>query len=153
MHATVIPFFVSHAFFPPERRDPRCGQSVSRCGRSYRRLVSCASRSKLRQYLACFERAWLCRVDRNRPVFGRDIFVWRRAWPALLTMVAAVPGGMLLDKLLKLAVYRQRPLLDGWFVDWAGYSFASGHTIGQPCFTDNYCCLRCRWSERSRGKG
>jgi len=57
-------------------------------------------------------------------------FVWRRAWPALLTMVGAVPGGMLLNELLKLPIYRQRPFLDGWFVDWAGYSFASGHTIG-----------------------
>jgi len=27
-------------------------------------------------------------------------------------------------------VHRQRPFLDGRFVDWSGYSFASGHTIG-----------------------
>jgi undecaprenyl-diphosphatase len=57
-------------------------------------------------------------------------FVWKRAWPALLTIVIAVPGGMLLNELLKLAVHRHRPFLDGWFVDWSGYSFASGHTIG-----------------------
>jgi membrane-associated phospholipid phosphatase len=57
-------------------------------------------------------------------------FVWKRAWPALLTIIVAVPGGMLLNELLKLAVHRQRPFLDGWFVDWSGYSFASGHTIG-----------------------
>jgi membrane-associated phospholipid phosphatase len=57
-------------------------------------------------------------------------FVWKRAWPALVTMVVAVPGGMLLNELLKLAVHRHRPFLDGWFVDWSGYSFASGHTIG-----------------------
>ncbi|PYL02940.1 MAG: hypothetical protein DME32_05230 [Verrucomicrobia bacterium] len=37
---------------------------------------------------------------------------------------------MLLNELLKLAVHRHRPFLDGWFVDWSGYSFASGHTIG-----------------------
>ena len=57
-------------------------------------------------------------------------FVWKRAWPALVTMLVAVPGGMLLNEFLKLAVHRHRPFLDGWFVDWSGYSFASGHTIG-----------------------
>ena len=57
-------------------------------------------------------------------------FVWKRAWPALLTIIVAVPGGMLLNELLKLAVHRHGPFLDGWFVDWSGYSFASGHTIG-----------------------
>jgi membrane-associated phospholipid phosphatase len=58
------------------------------------------------------------------------LFVWKRAWPALTAMIVAVPGGMLLNELLKLAVHRHRPFLDGWFVDWSGYSFASGHTIG-----------------------
>jgi membrane-associated phospholipid phosphatase len=58
------------------------------------------------------------------------LFVWKRAWPALATIIIAVPGGMLLNELLKLAVHRHRPFLDGWFVDWSGYSFASGHTIG-----------------------
>src|SRR2546421_3893461 len=58
------------------------------------------------------------------------LLVWKRAWPALLTIVIAVPGGMLLNEALKLAVHRHRPFLDGWFVDWSGYSFASGHTIG-----------------------
>ena len=86
---------------------------------------------KLRQYFACFERAWLCRMDRNRALFLAAIFfVWKRAWPALLTIIVAVPGGMLLNELLKLAVHRHGPFLDGWFVDWSGYTFASGHTIG-----------------------
>jgi membrane-associated phospholipid phosphatase len=57
-------------------------------------------------------------------------FTWRRAWPAVVTVIVAVPGGMLLNELLKLAVQRHRPYLDGAFVDWSGYSFASGHTIG-----------------------
>jgi len=57
-------------------------------------------------------------------------FVWKRYWPSLVTLVVAVPGGMLLNELLKVAVHRQRPFVDGWFVDWSGYSFASGHTIG-----------------------
>jgi len=58
------------------------------------------------------------------------LLVWKRAWTALATIIIAVPGGMLLNELLKLAVHRHRPFLDGWFVDWSGYSFASGHTIG-----------------------
>src|SRR5437763_9438480 len=56
--------------------------------------------------------------------------VWKRAWPALVTLTVTVPGAMLLNELLKLAVHRHRPFLDAWFVDWSGYSFASGHTIG-----------------------
>jgi undecaprenyl-diphosphatase len=57
-------------------------------------------------------------------------FVFKRWWPALLTMIVAVPGGMLLNEWVKLLVHRHRPFVDGWFVDWSGYSFASGHTIG-----------------------
>jgi len=58
------------------------------------------------------------------------LLVWKRAWPALVTLIVAVPGGMLLNELLKLVVHRHRPFLDSWFVDWSGYSFASGHTMG-----------------------
>jgi undecaprenyl-diphosphatase len=57
-------------------------------------------------------------------------FVWKRWWPFLATLIIAVPGGMLLNEWLKLAVHRQRPFVEGPFVDWSGYSFASGHTIG-----------------------
>lgn len=56
-------------------------------------------------------------------------FVWKRSWPSLVTLLVAVPCGMLLNEWLKLAVHRQRPFVEGAFVDWSGYSFASGHTI------------------------
>jgi undecaprenyl-diphosphatase len=56
-------------------------------------------------------------------------FAWKRWWPSLVTLIIAVPGGMLLNEWLKLVVHRQRPFVDGPFVDWSGYSFASGHTI------------------------
>src|SRR4029077_13459313 len=56
-------------------------------------------------------------------------FVWKRWWPFLVTLVVAVPGGMLLNEWVKILVHRQRPFVDGPFVDWSGYSFASGHTI------------------------
>jgi membrane-associated phospholipid phosphatase len=57
-------------------------------------------------------------------------FVWKKWWPSLVTLVVAVPGGMLLNEWVKVLVHRQRPFVDGPFVDWSGYSFASGHTIG-----------------------
>src|SRR6266576_222109 len=58
------------------------------------------------------------------------LFAWKRWWPSLVTLIVAVPGGMLLNEWVKVLVHRQRPFLDGPFVDWSGYSFASGHTIG-----------------------
>jgi len=57
-------------------------------------------------------------------------FLWKRSWPAIVTLIVAVPGGMLMNELLKILVHRPRPFLQGPFVDWSGYSFASGHTIG-----------------------
>src|SRR5213596_2123789 len=57
-------------------------------------------------------------------------FVWKKWWPSLVTLLVAVPGGMLLNEWVKVLVHRQRPFTDGLFVDWSGYSFASGHTIG-----------------------
>ena len=58
------------------------------------------------------------------------LFIFKRWWPSLITMVIAVPGGMLLNELVKILVHRHRPFEEGWMVDWSGYSFASGHTIG-----------------------
>jgi undecaprenyl-diphosphatase len=56
-------------------------------------------------------------------------FIWKRSWPSLVMLIVAVPGGMLLNEWLKLVVHRQRPFVEGPYVDWSGYSFASGHTI------------------------
>jgi len=56
-------------------------------------------------------------------------FVWKRSWPSLVILIIAVPGGMLLNEWLKILVHRHRPFVEGPFVDWSGYSFASGHTI------------------------
>jgi undecaprenyl-diphosphatase len=58
------------------------------------------------------------------------LFAWKRWWPSLVTLIVAVPGGMLLNEWMKVLVHRDRPFVDGPFVDWSGYSFASGHTIG-----------------------
>jgi undecaprenyl-diphosphatase len=61
---------------------------------------------------------------------GVAFFAWKKHWVSLVTFVVAVPGGMLLNELVKVLVHRPRPFAAGPFVDWAGYSFASGHTIG-----------------------
>jgi membrane-associated phospholipid phosphatase len=61
---------------------------------------------------------------------GVLFFVWKRSWPSLVVLIVAVPGGMLLNEWVKILVQRPRPFLEGPFVDWSGYSFASGHTIG-----------------------
>jgi undecaprenyl-diphosphatase len=57
-------------------------------------------------------------------------FAWKRWWNSLVMLIIAVPGGMLLNEWVKILVHRHRPFVDGPFVDWSGYSFASGHTIG-----------------------
>ena len=57
-------------------------------------------------------------------------FAWKRWWPSLITVIIAVPGGMLLNEWLKMVVHRHRPFIDSPFADWSGYSFASGHTMG-----------------------
>jgi membrane-associated phospholipid phosphatase len=62
--------------------------------------------------------------------FAALYFVWKKWWPSLVTLIIAVPGGMLLNEWVKILVHRQRPFVEGPFVDWSGYSFASGHTIG-----------------------
>src|SRR5438046_2811218 len=48
----------------------------------------------------------------------------------MVSFFTDVPGWMLINDLLNQFVHRHRPFVDGPFVDWSGYSFASGHTIG-----------------------
>src|SRR3982751_6096743 len=64
-------------------------------------------------------------MDRVCSIFRCCLVHFKRPWPALITLVVAVPGGMLLNELLKVAVQRHRPFLDGPLVDWSGYSFAA----------------------------
>lgn len=65
-------------------------------------------------------------------VLGLSILflLWKRSWPAVATLVIAVPGGMLLNELLKVEVHRSRPFFADPLGSWSGYSFASGHSIG-----------------------
>jgi membrane-associated phospholipid phosphatase len=127
----LLPFFVFNASLPPQSGatlamvNPLAGADHQIAGWFHAHL-SQAFVNVLRVFSEPGSAEWIGVV-----LFLAVIFlVWRRAWPALLTIIIAVPGGMLLNELLKLAVHRHRPFLDGWFVDWSGYSFASGHTIG-----------------------
>lgn len=54
---------------------------------------------------------------------------WRRRWPWLLTLILVVPGGALLNELIKVAFHRARPKFDLPILDVKGYAFPSGHTM------------------------
>lgn len=55
-------------------------------------------------------------------------FFARKAWPWLLALAIAVPGGMLLNTLLKHLFMRARPVFDDPILTLGSYSFPSGHT-------------------------
>lgn len=53
----------------------------------------------------------------------------RQDWRWLITVICAVPGGMLLNVLLKLAFHRARPTLSDLSAALHTYSFPSGHVM------------------------
>lgn len=56
--------------------------------------------------------------------------LWRKQWwYRLLALVIVLPGGMLLNVLLKIAFHRRRPCFPDSFLIFHGYSFPSGHTM------------------------
>ncbi|MES3023631.1 MAG: phosphatase PAP2 family protein [Pseudomonadota bacterium] len=57
-------------------------------------------------------------------------FYRRRAHYWLLTLAAAVPGGMLLNVVLKYTFRRARPEFTDPLLSLSTYSFPSGHTVG-----------------------
>jgi undecaprenyl-diphosphatase len=61
-------------------------------------------------------------------VFGVYL-VWRRRFAWLLAMLTSVFGGMLLNRILKIAFHRPRPYFDDPILTISGYSFPSGHTM------------------------
>jgi membrane-associated phospholipid phosphatase len=74
-------------------------------------------------------------------------FAWRKAHYWLIVLAAAVPGGMLLNLVLKHIFQRQRPTLDDPLLTLATYSFPSGHTVGATLF---YGVLACYLVRRTR---
>jgi membrane-associated phospholipid phosphatase len=58
------------------------------------------------------------------------IRLWRKQrWYWLAALVVSVPGGALLNLLLKYAVHRARPQFADPLLSFSGYSFPSGHTM------------------------
>jgi membrane-associated phospholipid phosphatase len=55
--------------------------------------------------------------------------LWRRDWRWVTAVICAVPGGMLLDALLKVAFHRTRPTLSSLAAVLHTYSFPSGHVM------------------------
>jgi membrane-associated phospholipid phosphatase len=55
--------------------------------------------------------------------------LWRRDWRWATTVICAVPGGMLLDAILKMAFHRARPTLSDLTAVLHTYSFPSGHVM------------------------
>jgi undecaprenyl-diphosphatase len=62
------------------------------------------------------------------------VLCWKRQWQWLLIVALAVPGGMLVNTLMKLAFHRARPSFDDPFVVLTTYSFPSGHVAGSTLF-------------------
>jgi undecaprenyl-diphosphatase len=58
----------------------------------------------------------------------------QRAWYWLATLVAAVPAGMLINVMMKLAFHRARPSFDDPIVTLTTYSFPSGHVAATTLF-------------------
>ena len=52
-----------------------------------------------------------------------------RRWHRLLALVLVVPGGALLNELLRIVFQRARPTFDHPILTVTGYSFPSGHTM------------------------
>jgi len=55
--------------------------------------------------------------------------LWRRRFYWLAALVLSVPGGALLNRLLKYAFHRARPHFDDPILTLTSYSFPSGHTM------------------------
>lgn len=68
----------------------------------------------------------------------------------LLALAAAVPGGLLLNVLLKYAFHRARPHFDHPLLTLATYSFPSGHTVAATLV---YGLLACYAVRHARGWG
>jgi undecaprenyl-diphosphatase len=76
----------------------------------------------------------------------------RRAGYWLLALVAAVPGGMLLNVLMKITFQRARPSFDEPLLTLSTYSFPSGHTVAATLlygFLAAYLTRHASWRRRA----
>ncbi|MEO8353398.1 MAG: phosphatase PAP2 family protein, partial [Chthoniobacteraceae bacterium] len=85
-------------------------------------------------------------------VFGAAVLIWRRAWYRLLILLLAVPGGGLLNLLLKMAFRRERPLWEHPLLVLHSYSFPSGHTMGATLLYGLATVMGFYWVRTWRGR-
>jgi undecaprenyl-diphosphatase len=74
----------------------------------------------------------------------------RQARHWMLTLLVAVPGGMLLNVAMKLVFARARPRFDAPIVELASYSFPSGHAVAATLL---YGMLACYLTRHAAGMG
>jgi membrane-associated phospholipid phosphatase len=58
------------------------------------------------------------------------VLVWRRLGAWVWMLLACVPGGVVLNDIVKLAFHRSRPVFDSATPLMSSFSFPSGHTAG-----------------------
>lgn len=56
-------------------------------------------------------------------------FAWQKQWYRLAELIIILPGGMLVNVLLKYAFHRARPVFDNPILTLTTYSFPSGHAM------------------------
>ncbi len=78
------------------------------------------------------------------------VLAWRRNWSWLMVLVLSMPGGMLVNVLMKLAFQRARPVSDHPLLVLTSYSFPSGHVAGATLF---YGLLAAIYASGHRGWG
>jgi len=62
------------------------------------------------------------------------VLAWKRNWHWIVVLVLTLPGGMLVNVLMKLAFQRARPSFDHPLMVLTSYSFPSGHVAGATLF-------------------
>jgi len=62
------------------------------------------------------------------------VLLWKRQRSQLLLLVLAVPGGALLNVIIKHLVHRDRPIFEDPIQTLTSYSFPSGHAMGSTVF-------------------
>ena len=68
-------------------------------------------------------------------VCGLGLFLaWKRQWRWFVAFLIAVPGGMLLNALIKEVIHRPRPNFSDLVLTLTSYSFPSGHAAAATLF-------------------
>jgi undecaprenyl-diphosphatase len=84
---------------------------------------------------------------------GGVYLIWRRSWYRLLALLLVVPGGAMIDVVIKHLIQRQRPVFENPIATLNSYSFPSGHTMGATLFYGLMAALAMRELQGWKPKG